>query len=392
MIIMNKFKYYFVLLLAGIAIVSCNKSDDDDSSTVPLRDFAEQYKADNDSIVKFLKTNYIESVTTDFDVKISKIPAGGTQTSIWDQTTYTLASRDVYSDDITYKVYYLILREGSGQNPTNTDKISTAYNCYLLNGTMADSSYGIPFTANLFPYANTNTVIEGWSEIFPKFKTGTSTTGDDGSITYSDFGAGVMFLPSGLAYYASGSGSAIPAYTPIYFSFKLFDLQRMDNEYNTTSSGRVFVGDGVPDYLEDVNGDGYLYDFRNTTKYPNPPANLIDDTDGDGIADFVDLDDDGDGFTTRFELTKPTGEVGIVDGINYGIRLYYPWDPMVDNPATPNVDETEPRGIPRRPTGALTDPSKPESSTNVRKYIEEDYTASGRLRIHLDKTYPIKQN
>jgi len=166
----------------------------------------------------------------------------------------------------------------------------------------------------------------------------------------------------------------------------------MDNEYNTTSSGRVFVGDGVPDYLEDVNGDGYLYDFRNTTKYPNPPKELIDDTDGDGIADFVDLDDDGDGFTTRFELTKPTSEVGIVDGINYGIRLYYPWDPMVDNPATPNVDETEPRGIPRRPTGALTDPSKPESSTNVKKYVEEDYTASGRLRIHLDKTYPIKQN
>lgn len=387
---MNKLKYYFVLLLAGVAIVSCNKKDDDEVVVTPLRDYAVQYKADNDSIEKFLKTNYIESVSADFDVKISKIPAGGTQVSIWDQQTYKLESRDVYSDDITYKIYYLTLRQGLGESPTNTDRISAAYSCYLLNGTLADSSYGNPFTANLFPYANGNTVIQGWSEIFPKFKTGTSSTAGDGVITYDNYGAGVMFLPSGMAYYSGGSGS-IPAYTPIYFTFKLFDLQRMDNEYNTTTTGRSFVGDGVPDYLEDVNGDGYLYDFRNTTKYPNPPAALIDDTDGDGIADFVDFDDDGDGFTTRFELTKPTNEVGIVNGFNYGISLYYPWDPKADNPVTPNVDETEPRGIPRRPTGALTNPSDPvESANNPRKYTEEDYKASGRLRIHLDKSYPIK--
>ncbi|WP_289662645.1 hypothetical protein [Flavobacterium panacagri] len=390
---MNKFKYYFVLLLAGIAIASCSKKDDDDTVVTPLRDYQEQYNADNDSIVKFLKTNYIENVTADFDVKISKIPAGGTQTSIWDQQTYKLLSRDVYSDAITYKVYYLVLREGSGQSPTNTDKISAAYSCYFLDNALVDSSYGLPFTANLFPYANANTVVEGWSEIFPKFKTGTSTTGNDGVITYADYGAGVMFLPSGMGYY-SGRGS-IPAYTPLYFTFKLFDLQRMDNEYTSTSSGRIFAGDGVPDYLEDLNGDGYLYDFRNTTKYPNPPKELIDDTDGDGIADFVDFDDDGDGFTTRFEITKPTNQVGWgtlnSQPFYFGVSLYYPWEPMVDNPATPNVDETEPRGIPRRPTGDLTNPADPvESANNPRKYTEEDYTATPRKRIHLDNSYPIK--
>ncbi len=81
---MNKFKYYFILLLAGISLVSCNKSGDDDVVTVPLRDYAVQYKADNDSIIKYLKTNYIKEVTADFDVTFEKIPAGGTQTSIWD--------------------------------------------------------------------------------------------------------------------------------------------------------------------------------------------------------------------------------------------------------------------------------------------------------------------
>ncbi|MBF4488153.1 FKBP-type peptidyl-prolyl cis-trans isomerase [Flavobacterium sp. CSZ] len=383
---MNKFKYYFILLLAGIAIVSCNKSDDDDVVTVPLRDYKEQYKADNDSIVNYLKTNYIKEVTPNFDIVIEKIPAGGTQTSIWDQKEYPLQTRPVYSNDVNYEVYFLSLRKGTGSSPTNTDKIVASYSGNFLNGKVFDSSYGNAETFNLFAYSPEGTVIEGWSEIFPQFRTGTSTTSTGtGVITYDNYGAGVMFIPSGLAYYASGKGT-IPAYTSIVFSFKLFDLQRMDNEYTISSStgGVVILGDGVPDYLEDINGDGYLYDFRNTTKYPNPPKKLIDDTDKDGIADFVDFDDDGDGFSTRFELTKPTNEIGIVKVgdvyINYGTGFYYPWDAREDNPATPNTNEFEPRGIPRKPTGANG------------AFVEEDYTAAGRLRIHLDKTYPIKKN
>ena len=382
---MNKFKYYFILLLAGISLVSCNKNDDDDVVTVPLRDYAVQAKADNDSIEKFLKTNYIKEVTADFDITFEKIPAGGAQISIYDQQEYPIKYRDIYSDGITYKVYYLILREGLGQSPTNTDKIVASYKGTLLNNTVFDSSYGTGSAFNLFPYAAENTVIQGWSEIFPKFKTGTSKTDPStGVISYSDYGAGVMFLPSAMGYYESVK-STIPAYSPIVFSVKLYDLERMDSEYTISSStgGRVALGDGVPDYLEDVNGDGYLYDFRDKTKYPNPPAELIDDTDQDGIADFVDFDDDGDGFTTRFELTKPTGQVGMgtLDGqpYYYGVRLYYPWEPLADNPLTPNTDETEPRGIPRKPTGA--------NGT----FLPEDYTANPRLRIHLDKTYPIKK-
>ncbi|HEU0125597.1 MAG TPA: FKBP-type peptidyl-prolyl cis-trans isomerase [Flavobacterium sp.] len=391
---MNRFKYYFVLLLAGLAIVSCNKKDDDEIEVTPIRDYKVQYEADKDSIEKFLKTNYIENVTADFEAKISKIPAGGTQTSIWDQQTYKLQSREVYSNDVKYKVYYLVLREGTGESPTNTDRVSVAYSCYLMNNTLADSSYGNPFTANLFPFASGNTVIQGWSEIMPKFRTGDNpTTSNDGVITYDNYGAGVMFLPSGLAYYASPSG-VIPAYSCIYFNIKLFALQRMDNEYNVTSTGITIVGDGVPDYLEDINGDGYLYDLRNTTRYPNPPDYMLgDDSDKDGIPDYLDFDDDGDGYTTRLEVTKPTDQIGWgkLNGENfyYGISKYYPYNaPVPDNPATPNVDESEPWGIPRRPTGVLKDPSKPESKTNPRAFVPEDYTTPDRLRIHLDKTYP----
>lgn len=380
---MNRFKYYFVLLLAGLAIVSCNKNDDDNVVVVPLRDYAEQYKADNDSIEKFLKTNYIVVDKTTFDVKIEKIPAGGTQVSIWDQKEYPLQVRPVYSHDVNYKVYYLSLNKGSGDAPCNFDEIKAAYVGTLLDNTQFDSSYGLAADLDLNIYAARH-AIDGWGEIMPQFKVGIKDAPhDDGTISYSGYGAGVMFLPSGLAYYGD-SQVGIPSYSPIVFSFKLFALKRSDLEYS--SSSQLTVGDGVPSYLEDINGDGYLYDQRDTDRYPNLPKELIDDTDGDGIPDFMDFDDDGDGYTTRYEITKPDGAPVT------GISLYYPFNPIGDNPDTPNIDETEIWGIPRRPTGELTDPTKPESITNPRKFVPEDYTAAGRLRIHLDKTYPYQKN
>jgi FKBP-type peptidyl-prolyl cis-trans isomerase FkpA len=373
---MNKFKYFFILLIAVTALVSCNKDDDDKAVTVPLRDYNDQYKADNDSIVKYLKTNYIEEVTADFDIKISKIPAGGTQTSIWSQTVYPLKTRNVYNDNITYTVYYLVLNEGVGEAPCNFDRINTSYVGNLLNGTVFDTSNNFGRTFDLDGLGSNGVFVDGWKEIFPKLKAGKANpVNADGTITYSNFGAGVMFLPSGLAYYAGGSGS-IPAYAPLVFSVKLYAVQRLDHDQ-----------DGVLDIDEDVNGDGYVYDFRNTELYANPPAALIDDTDGDGVADFIDIDDDGDGYTTFLEITKPTGKVGVViengEKVNYGPSKYFPFEAfeVEDDPTTPNTNEklnTEPRGIPAF--------VKTETVDGVTKNVY-DYTTSGRLKIHLDKNH-----
>ncbi|PIF31100.1 FKBP-type peptidyl-prolyl isomerase-like protein [Flavobacterium sp. 9] len=382
---MNKFKFYFILLLAGISFVSCSKKDDDEVVTVPLRDYEVQYKADNDSIEKYLKTHYIKEVTANFDITFEKIPANGTQISIMDQKDYELATRSVYNRGVNYKVRYLILNKGTGLSPCNTDRVNAAYSGNLLDGTVFDNSYGIGRSFELYVYVN-SPVIDGWGEIFPQFKTGTSKTSDNGTVTYENFGAGVMFLPSGLGYYAN-TQTNIPAYSPLIFSFKLFDLQRLDHEYTFSNGSAVNVGDGIPDYKEDLDGDGYLYDLRDTARFPNPPDSykVNYDTDGDGIPDFLDLDDDGDGYSTRFEVTKP------VDAPVTGVSLIYPWDPIADNPATPNTNESETFGIPRRPTGALTDPSKPESIDNPRKFVDDDYKVNPRLRIHLDKTYPYQK-
>lgn len=291
---MNKFKYYFILMIGVVSLFSCSKNDT--AATEPLRDYAVQYASDNTDIEEYLKTNYITVVShpgfiDDQDISIVKIPVGGTQISIWDQTTYELKSRNVSLHDITYKMYYLVLRTGTGIAPCNVDGILTSYKGEYLDRVITSGATTLtstPFEEVKYPQQMLSlfTVIPGWSEIFPQFKTGTYTSNTDGTVTHNDFGAGVMFIPSGLAYYAAGSG-IIPSYAPLVFSFKLYEIQRLDHD-----------NDGIPSYQEDVNGDGYMRVLA--TGVVNP-----DDTDGDGIPNFADVDDDADGYGTKIEIKNP---------------------------------------------------------------------------------------
>ncbi|WP_298494923.1 hypothetical protein [uncultured Algibacter sp.] len=61
-------------------------------------------------------------------------------------------------------------------------------------------------------------------------------------------------------------------------------------------------GDGLPDFIDaDDDGDNIL--TKNEDPDPNGDGDLSDalDTDGDGIPDYLDTDDDGDGIDTRDE-------------------------------------------------------------------------------------------
>ncbi|WP_366187410.1 FKBP-type peptidylprolyl isomerase [Flavobacterium ovatum] len=303
---MNKFKFYFILSITTVLLFSCSKNSDT-IEAVPLRDFQEQFTAENVMIESYLKTHYITITNalgdqTDQDVVFTKID--NNQPSVYSYLTSTsgpkLYTREVQLHGITYSVYYLVLRQGTGESPSNADNILAAYKGYYLN--QSDSNDLTTLTATFFEeskfpqsmFSLYSDVIRGWGEIFPKFKTGTlPSEGTNGQVVYNGFGAGVMFLPSGLGYYSSGSNS-IPSYAPLVFSFKLYALQRLDQD-----------GDGVLSYLEDLNNDGYAYSYLNTTTYPVVPTNY-DDTDGDGIPNFLDVDDDGDGYTTKLEITKGT--------------------------------------------------------------------------------------
>lgn len=303
---MNKFKYYFILIIAGLSLFSCSK-DDNSIKTEPLRDYAAQYEDDIVMIEEYLNTYYIEEIidnpgeTNNQDVVFTKIPEGGDQPSIMSylnsETFPKLLVREVELHNITYKIYYLVLREGSGESPTNVDEFLASYKGEYLSNSTDSETQETTLASTFFEeikYPNAffglNETIVGWSEIFPQFKTGTYESNSDGTISYSDFGAGVMFLPSGLAYYNVRSGS-IPGYSPLIFSFKLYEINRTDLD-----------GDGIPNYLEDLDGDGYLREVTIGDQ-------KADDSDGDGIPDYLDIDDDGDGYTTKTEITDGEGNI-----------------------------------------------------------------------------------
>jgi hypothetical protein len=92
-------------------------------------------------------------------------------------------------------------------------------------------------------------------------------------------------------------------------------------------------GDGIPNYL-DIDDDGDNVLTKDEKPDPNNDGNLSDaqDTDGDGIPDYLDNDDDGDGILTRDEEIdtqdqNPRNDVtenGIPDYLNSNITFSVP--------------------------------------------------------------------
>lgn len=295
---MNKFKFYFVVISFAALLFSCNNNDDT-PEPVPVRAFDVQYDTDLATIEAYLNSYYIVNDVSnpdfaDEDITFAKIPDGGEQKSIFkflNSDSYPkLLTKDVLLHDITYKIYYLKLRADneSGKKPTRVDEVLTAYSGFYLSSKTEESTTtieGTTFETVVFPQSMLGLyqTIRGWGEVFPEFKTGVyDNAPSPNPATFTNFGAGVMFLPSGLAYFNSPPlGSGIPSYTPLVFTFKLYDLKRTDLDGNDRS------GDGILSIHEDINGNGIFTD---------------DDTDGDGIPDYLDIDDDGDGYLTKSEI------------------------------------------------------------------------------------------
>ncbi len=271
---MNRFLKAFGLISLITIFTACKK--DDGANVAPPRDYTLQYATEKVDIENYLKSHYMTVDETTYDVTFAAIPEGGAQVSIWDQTQYPLQNKIVNSNDVDYTVYYIVLNEGVGQSPTRADNVLTAYRGVLLDGTQFDYT---PFPQNQSPLI---TSIEGWQEIIPLFKTGeyVDIPNDPNPASFQNYGAGVMFLPSGLGYYNAGRG-LISAYDPLIFSFKLYDLEYTDID-----------SDGILNKDETVPGTD-LNDY---------------DTDGDETPNYLDTDDDGDGYFTIDEITIPDSD------------------------------------------------------------------------------------
>lgn len=323
---MNKFKLYFILIFTSVSLFSCTK--DESTPITPPREYGAQYTDDIGLIENYLKTHYLTQVTVDGqpDVVFTKIPNPNTAgyVSVWDDHTspIQLQNKIIYSDNRTshyvngvvkdtqaYTMYYLIVNPGGGVKPTTIDSTYTSYKGWTLDDTEFDSS-NTPFWST-FPGLTVNEVslISGYRQFLPELKTATGVSTDaTGTVSFQNSGVGVVFIPSGLGYY-NLTRTLIPAYSPLVFRIRLHTLRERDHDR-----------DGILTKYEDVNGDGNYYN---------------DDTDGDNTPDYLDVDDDGDSYLTKYEIRY----TDLLGGFHY-----YPFNgASVDDPST-LINET--LGIP----------------------------------------------
>lgn len=106
---------------------------------------------------------------------------------------------------------------------------------------------------------------------------------------------------------------------------------RVTEEFRSTSGGEVILTSTL-NTLTDHDGDGVLS--------ANEGIDVERDTDGDGIPDYLDIDDDGDNILTRVEreVEAATSVDGYPDSDSDGIPNYLDADDDNDGVATRNED------------------------------------------------------
>lgn len=273
-----------------VLLYSCSGSDDDDISSIPLEPLGDQYVIENDSIIEFMKTHFYNyddfdnlSSNSSVELKIDTIAGDNLdKTPIFDQvTTFTIDLIDENDEVVPHNMYYVINREGTGDNPTVADSVFVSYKGMTLDKNSFDSR------KNPIWLDNTATV-RGFGEFSALLKRGEISTNPNGTYEFNNFGIGFVIMPSGLGYYESSTLSISP-YSPLIFQINLHTLNSTDHD-----------ADGILTIDEDLNGDNI---FSN------------DDTDADSIPNYRDRDDDGDGILTKDEYdVDGDGEADDTDG------------------------------------------------------------------------------
>lgn len=327
-------KISFILLI--ISAYSCSPNDDGSSfAPSPIVDRVEQQIIDDALLQEYFNTHYYNA--GDFvdvadpkiaDITIAELPDNGVLPNpevnklLRDELVNTanpngkLKDSTVVFENTSYKMYYLVLNQGSGiKTPNFTDRIRVNFEGSLLNGNVFDSAV-TPVDLSLIGATAGSGPIVGWKKIFPIFSVAESfTDNNDGIINYTNHGTGVMFLPSGLAYLDappqididSPPPVIIPSLAPLVFKFEL--LQTFDNDHDN---------DGIPSHLEKIVTEGV---FADEFLVLLDDSLVDDDTDGDGTPNYVDTDDDGDGTLTINEDMNNDGDPTNDIGPN-GIALY----------------------------------------------------------------------
>ena len=302
-----------VFALSALSFFAC-KPDDPDFIPVPDNDRTEQQLVDNDSLIGYFETHYYNSSLfatpgdhSMDDIVITELPQDDDGNYLPlpdpDDNTLLIDAVETYTttfEETEYEYYILNLNQGGGDySPNFSDLAEFVYSGNLMDETVFDSSVNPNFAFDMLG------LIQGWRDVLTKFNTAASfTINEDGTVQYSDYGLGVMFLPSGLAYFSTPP-FGVPVYSNLIFKFELYRAEANDHD-----------NDGVPSQLEDLNGNMNAND---------------DDTDNDNIPNFFDADDDGDGVLTINEDINNDGDPTNDDTDGDGIPNYLDSDSTESN-------------------------------------------------------------
>ena len=304
-----------ILLILGIAltVIACNNDDDTNVIAVPVKTLTEVVAENEVEIADYLAThtyNYedFEGGATDATITIQELTgdnAGKTPLADLMQTVNINVSSSHFGleeeeNDVSHKLYYLEVVEGGGVNPTYADSTLLKYEGMLLNGTKFDAS-------NEFTWLELPFTVRGFANGAAQFKTGTTdgiVANPDGTTNISNSGKGIVIMPAGLAYFLSNN--TIPSYAPLVFTLEI-GLTVEDTDTDR---------DGIPNLMEDLNGNGYMFD-------DNTDSDLERSNFTTAVPNFRDSDDDGDGTSTRDEIViDANGNITLTDSNNDGVPDY----------------------------------------------------------------------
>ena len=293
-------KTYWGLVLCGFPLLTaCGDDDGLNIELVPPLTLSEVVAEDEAEIQEFLTTHFynyedFQNPPADFDFKIvidtiagdnaDKIPLAEQVSS----KTITVRSEEFALDGdevVDHTLYYLEARQGEGDSPSVADSTFVRYKGSLLNGNEFDGSFNIPIWFDLAGIQGPLQGARGFTEAMPNFRAGgMAIENPDGTFTVENYGVGLMIMPSGLGFF-NANQNGIPAYSPILFTVDLFAVEQTDHD-----------GDGIPSIMEDLNGDGNLYN-DNTDEAEEEASGLLL-----SIVNFLDSDDDQDSTPTRDEI------------------------------------------------------------------------------------------
>jgi len=306
-------KRVLLFVLLSTLVWSCGDDDDNrlGAEAVPPRVLSEVAVENDEEIREFLETHFynyeeFQAPPADFDFRIRIDTLAGdnaTKIPLIDQISskeVTVLSNEflgLEEEEVTHTLYYLIAREGSGEDITQADSAYVRYEGRTLDLNFFDGPNELPVWFDLAILQspqnsggggkNFRGFAEGASEIKPG---GNVISNPDGTFEVEDYGVGMIIFPSGLGNFGLLNPS-IPQYSPLIFTIDNYATNITDHD-----------DDGVPSAQEDVNGNGYLFD-DNTDEEDERSI-------GFGLsANFTDSDDDNDGVLTRIEISDEDGNI-----------------------------------------------------------------------------------